>query len=573
MYKAKQDFFVFYNLCHCMNRSLSLEKLKTENFDVCIIGGGASGVGCALDAALRGLKVAIIDKEDFASHTSSKSTKLIHGGVRYLEQAFKNFDFAQLNQVRHGLEERHTVIKNAPYLAHPLALLTPCFNWFEAVYYTIGLTMYDWFAGDDPLPKSRWLSKKKALQQISGLDPRKLHSAVLYYDGQLDDARYCLMIAKTAAETGASVANYVRVNGFSKNGKKRLTVAHVTDERTGETFDIKSKLFINCAGPMADTVRLMANPNLTPRIKRSKGVHAMLPLSIFKNDTDTSAPGAIKTAMLIPKTTDGRVIFAIPWEGELLLGTTDTPYESEVEEPVLEEDEISFLLENLNNYVTANVTRDQVKAGFGGLRPLLMSDNTKKSTKQLLRDHEVEHDYESGLISLMGGKWTTYRVMAKDTIDDACKFLDVDERCTTDEKKLVGADGYRFRNWERLQLDFGLETDICQHLMKKYGARAERVALLTAENKMLSERISPAYPFIKAEVVYSVRAEMAQTIRDVMARRTRLELIDWHAADAAIETVAALMATELAWTDAQTNEQVQTYRAELKGFIKKASMQ
>ena len=555
-----------------MNRSLSIEKLKIENFDVCIIGGGASGAGCALDAALRGLKVALIEKDDFASHTSSKSTKLIHGGVRYLEQAFKSFDFAQLNQVRHGLEERHTVIKNAPYLAQPLALLTPCFNLFEAVYYSIGLRMYDWFAGDDPLPKSRWLSKKKALQQISGLNPKKLHSAVLYYDGQLDDARYCLMIAKTATEVGASVANYVRVNAFSKNSKNRLNVAHVSDQRTGEAFDIKAKLFINCAGPMADSVRLMANASLQPRIKRSKGVHAMLPLSVFRNENDTASEVPTGTAMLIPKTTDGRVIFAIPWEGELLLGTTDTPYESDVEEPILEESEVSFLLENLNNYVVANVTRDQVKAGFGGLRPLLMSDNTKKSTKSLLRDHEVEHDYESGLISLMGGKWTTYRVMAKDTIDDACKFLDVDEPCTTAEKKLAGADGYRFKNWERLQDTFGLEAEVCQHLMKKYGSRADKVAALIEENVMLAERISPNYLFIKAEVVYAVRAEMAQTIRDVLARRTRLELMDWHAAQVAIEPVAALMAKELGWSEADTKLQTDTYRTELKAFIDKISM-
>ncbi|MEI7587621.1 FAD-dependent oxidoreductase, partial [Runella sp.] len=412
-----------------MNRAKNLQRLQNEMFDICIIGGGASGAGCALDAALRGFKVALIEKNDFASETSSKSTKLIHGGVRYLEQAFKNLDFAQLKQVKHGLEERQIVLQNAPHLARPLPLLTPVFSWFEGLYFTIGLRMYDFFAKGDSLPKSRWLSKKETMLRMPTLNAKKLHSAVLYFDGQLDDARYCLALAHAADEAGVAVVNYAELLDFKVDGSKKLTEAVVKSLTNGESCAIKANLFINCTGAFADTVRLKANPKLTKRIRPSKGVHVVLPYEVLKSED----------AMLIPKTSDGRVVFAIPFEGQLLLGTTDTDYRDIDKEPILEEQEVDFLLDTLTRYLAKRPDRSQVKAGFGGLRPLLAASESA-STKKLVRDHEVEHDELSNLVSLLGGKWTTYRYMAQDTIDKVCELLGVERECKTTNHVLVGGE-------------------------------------------------------------------------------------------------------------------------------------
>jgi glycerol-3-phosphate dehydrogenase len=333
-----------------MNRVKNLERLKNEEFDICIIGGGASGAGCALDATLRGFKVALIEKEDFAAETSSKSTKLIHGGVRYLEQAFKNLDFAQLRQVKHGLEERHTVIRNAPHLAHPLSLITPVFSWLEGFYFKIGLTIYSIFAKIDLMPKAEWLTKKQTFEHIPTLTS-KLHSSVMYYDGQLDDARYCLALAHSADKAGAVVVNHASIISFEKDGNGKLTSAIVKDnlkelciqnlESYDEQFKIHSKLFINCTGPHGDSIRILANPKQEKRLRPSKGVHIILPARVLNS----------KDAMLIPKTKDGRVIFVIPFEGKVMVGTTDDEYRELEKEPNLMDQEIDFLLDNLRPYI------------------------------------------------------------------------------------------------------------------------------------------------------------------------------------------------------------------------------
>lgn len=542
-----------------MNRSKNLQRLQNETFDICIIGGGASGAGCALDAALRGFKVALIEKNDFASETSSKSTKLIHGGVRYLEQAFKNLDFAQLKQVKHGLEERQIVLQNAPHLARPLPLLTPVFSWFEGLYFTIGLRMYDFFAKGDSLPKSRWLSKKETMLRMPTLDAKKLHSAVLYFDGQLDDARYCLALAHAADEAGVAVVNYTELVGFKVDVNEKLTEAVVKSLTTGDSLTVKAKLFINCTGAFADTVRLKANPKLTKRIRPSKGVHVVLPFEVLKSED----------AMLIPKTSDGRVVFAIPFEGQLLLGTTDTDYRDIDKEPILEEQEVDFLLDTLTRYLAKRPDRSQVKAGFGGLRPLLAASESA-STKKLVRDHEVEHDEASNLVSLLGGKWTTYRYMAQDTIDKACELLGVERECETANHVLVGGEDYAFEDWKIIQTVYRLAKDISKHLIRKYGSRAHKVARMTQENSAWAQRLVEKYPFIQAEVIYQVREEMAMTVRDVLARRIRLEIMDWEATQEALPMVASLMAQELGWTPSQKQQQIDDYQAQLQLFMKSA---
>lgn len=552
-----------------MDRAASLHRLQTETFDLCIIGGGASGAGCALDAALRGLKVVLVEKTDFAAETSSKSTKLIHGGVRYLEQAFKNLDFGQLRQVRHGLEERHTVLANAPHLARPLALVTPVFSWWEGFYFRVGLWLYDRFASEqDKLPPSRWLSKAEAKQLLPGLTDR-LHSAVLYYDGQLDDARYCLALVQSAAEAGAIVINHAEVTGFEKNTSGNLQTA-ILQDRLSPNYPrapnphsaihnpqsiIRARAFLNCTGPAADTVRLMANPGLPVRMRPSKGVHLMLPQSVT---------GHPDTALLIPKTPDGRVVFAIPFQGELLLGTTDQDFPNPEQEPVLDAGEVDFLLETLQPYVSQPLEKALVKAGFGGLRPLIAA--SKKQTKGLVRDHEVEYDPESGLFSLLGGKWTTYRLMARDAVDAVCRALGIAAACTTADQPLAGGENFAPHAWQQIAAQYRLTEDIAQHLCRNYGSRAAAVAGLTRENPDWAQPLAPGYPFIRAEVIHAVRDEMACTPRDVLARRVRLEILNWETTLSVIPDVVALMAAEMGWSETEQKYQAEVYAGQIRAF-------
>ncbi|MBD2753230.1 glycerol-3-phosphate dehydrogenase/oxidase [Spirosoma validum] len=540
-----------------MNRQKNRERLRQETFDLCIIGAGASGAGAALDAALRGYRVALIDRGDFAGETSSRSTKLIHGGVRYLEQAIKKLDLAQLRQVRHGLAERRTVIRNAPHLAHPLAILTPVFSWFEGMYMTIGLTLYDLISGQDSLPKGSWLSKAQALDK-SPMLTRQMHSAVLYYDGQFNDARYALALAHSADEAGAVVVNYAAVTDFRKESG-RINAAIVQDQFTGETIDVRATVFLNCTGPYADSVRLLANPDLDQRIRPSKGVHIVLPRETLNSDY----------AILIPKTTDGRVVFAIPFGDKVFVGTTDNDYSDLNQEPVLEPSEVDYLLETVRPYLDKTPERSEVQSGFGGIRPLIVS--SRADTKTLLRDHEVEHDTTSGLLSLLGGKWTTYRVMAQDAIDWVGELLNKSAKSSTETHYLVGGENYKYADWQRLQNQYNLPAEVCQHLMRTYGNRADQVAQLT-QQPALANKLTDSQPFINAEVVYQVREEMAVTPRDVLARRWRLELSDWQLTAQLAPQVADLMATELDWSDAYRVEQIRAYQHQLNTFMTRAGL-
>ena len=544
-----------------MNRSTSIERLKTEDFDICIIGAGASGAGCALDAVLRGYKVALIDRNDFASETSSKSTKLIHGGVRYLEQAFKKLDFGQLKQVRHGLEERHIVLNNAPHLARPLPLLTPVSSWFEGLYFSIGLMMYDSFATNDSLPKSKWLKKKEVLSRMPTLNKSKLHSAVLYYDGQLDDARYCLALVQSASERGAVVANYLEVNAFNHDSNGKLNEVKVLDVQSGESIHIKTRLVVNCTGPFSDKIRLLANTELSERIRPSKGVHVVLPYETLNSDH----------AMLIPKTADGRVVFAIPFEGAMMIGTTDTEIDGLDQEPSLNLEERQYLVDTLNPYLATPIDITKLKAGFGGLRPLLSAE-PGKSTKSLLRDHEVEIDEKSNLVSLLGGKWTTYRLMAKDTVDQIDGMFKKKNICTTDNHVLAGGEHYNFDSWKALKSDFSLSTAVCQHLVKKYGSRAREICELILTDASLKELLHPDHPYIKAEIVYTVQKEMVLTPRDFLARRVRMEITDWEATLESVKHVADVMARILTWSETKKMAQIESYSTLLKKFMDEGGM-
>lgn len=529
-----------------MNRKQNLTLLSREYFDVCIIGAGASGAGVALDAALRGYKVALIDSGDFCGETSSKSTKLIHGGVRYLEQAFKNLDLGQLKQVKHGLRERKFLYSNAKYITKKLGIVTPVFSAFEGFYYFIGLKLYGFFALKDHFPSARWLRKKEMLTESPNIT-RKAHSGVLYYDGQLDDARYVMALVKTAHKNGAAVANYCELTGFEKDDSGKITGANVKDVISKESFSIKSKVFVNCTGPFSDTIRLMANPAEEKRIVPSKGVHVIVPRKYFEGDK----------ALLIPKTVDGRLIFVIPFRWKVMIGTTDTPYKSRTEEPSLDAEEARYLLETARPYLNDFPDFSEIKAGFGGVRPLLLAKRrSEENTKSLLRDHEVEVDEVSGLISLLGGKWTTYRLMAEDTVNAIDQVFGSARKCLTHDFKLVGNDGdidkpasYEDQYWDRLLSYYGCQTS----------------EVLELDNGK-EEKLHSGQPYLKAEVVFACRNEMAETIRDFMARRIRWEILDWQSCFDTVEKVGHIMAEELGWTPERKAREIQQYQNLLKKF-------
>jgi glycerol-3-phosphate dehydrogenase len=543
-----------------MNRLKNLSRLEQEVFDICIIGGGATGLGCALDAALRGLKVVLIERDDFASATSSKSTKLFHGGVRYLEQAVKKLDMEQFRMVNKALHERKNLIKNAPHLAQSLALLTPCYSWWEGFYYAIGLKIYDWLAGKTNLAPSEWLSKEAAIRRVPQLKDDKLKSAVLYFDGQFDDARYALAIAKTADLKGAVLINHIETLGFVRNTEGVLTSLKVRETLQDEDYEIKAKLFVNATGPFSDHIRQLANPKAAQRMRVSKGAHIVLPRDLMPGDT----------AVLIPKTDDGRVIFMIPWQRRLLVGTTDEECKLTEKEVPLEKNDVEYLLKYVNRYFKKEVKAEQIRSGFGGLRPLLQADPSDDA-KSLVRDHEVEIDKTSGLISIMGGKWTTYRIMAKDTIDKCEEILrGAISECQTADQLLIGAEGFVKDDYKRLARQFGIPEYVTRRLNRRYGTEATKVLMMIWKDPTLRHPIVQGSPILKAEVMYVTIHEMACTLKDLMSRRLGLELTDWQQTLDVMSTVANLMQEALWFSSTERDRMVADYRKEIIEFQKTA---
>lgn len=522
-----------------MTRTEKLARLEEDEFDLCIIGGGASGAGCALDAALRGLKVALIERADFGSGASSASTKLFHGGVRYLERAFRQLDWGQLRQVRHGMNERGALLRNAPRLSRPLPLLTPVFNALEAAYYGAGLWLYDRFApAGDPLPRSGFLRKKTALELAPGLSPG-IFGAVRYYDGQFDDARYNLALILSANAEGAACMNYVAFQHFEKNDSGRIVAVLARDETTGRPLRIRARLALNCAGPWADRIRLAANETLRPVMAPTSGVHVVCA---------AADAGLRDHALLIPKTSDGRVVFAIPFQGACLIGTTDQPANDLDAYPGADPDTVEYLLDTLAPYLRRPLKPANVRAAFGGLRPLI--GEGLKDGAALLRDHAVTHDPRSGLLSLLGGKWTTYRLMASDAIDRACAILGVQKApCRTRDYAIEGAEK-------------GGSGAGAKDTPDGYADPCGELEALCVANPDLRNPIDPAYPYTKAQAVYAVRREMACRISDVLARRLRLLDLDRAAALRAAPLVAQLMGACLNWNDAQRAQELEAFARE-----------
>src|SRR6266481_4100389 len=373
-------------------RLQTIREIEGVQFDLCVIGGGATGAGSALDAQLRGLRALLVDAGDFASGTSSASTKLVHGGVRYLEQAVKTFDFAEYRMVQGALHERASMLRNAPHLAHVAEFLVPVYSWFQATYFRIGLKIYDLLAGKKNLFPSRILSRAETLKRLPGLKGAGLYGAIAYADGQFDDARYTMALVRSFQDAGGKALNYCRVESVVQSGSKGISGVQLRDAIGQKKLTIQAKIVVNATGPFSDKIRQLANPSASPRLRPSKGAHLLFPGELFPS----------RDALLVPQTEDKRVIFAVPWQGRLLVGTTEdeaTP----ATRIVVQRNEADYLMRQLNPYLARPLRVEQAVSGMAGLRPLVAA-RSKHNTKELIRDHEVEVDEKSRLISILGGK-------------------------------------------------------------------------------------------------------------------------------------------------------------------------
>lgn len=524
-----------------MNRDETIKRLKQAHFDILVIGGGSTGSGIALDAAARGLTVALVEREDYGSGTSARSTKLVHGGVRYLEQAFKRLDAGQFNLVRDALRERAVVIHNAPHLAWRLPLIIPVYRPLLALYYWIGLKMYDLLAGDANLGRSRFLSRGETLERFPMLRPEGLIGGLLYYDGQFDDARLNVSIALTASEHGAAVLNHAAVTDLIKQDG-RIAGAMVRGADGEGEWQIRAASVINATGPFSDEIRVLDDPQAHSMLQVSSGIHIVVSRNFCSPDI----------GILVPKTEDGGVLFILPWMNHTLIGTTDNKAEISYSPPVQEE-EIEYLLRHAKIYLAEPLGAEDVTSAWSGLRPLV-ADPSQSDSARLSRDHVILES-SSGLVTIAGGKWTTYRKMAQDAVDHVVSRVGIDsqESSLTLDLPLIGAADFDPNLPARLQTDYGLDSDVASHLNGSYGDRAELVAALA--QKGFDRRLAPGHPYIEAEVVWAARSEHARTPLDVLARRTRLAFLNRSAAIAALPRVVDLLAGELSWGDERRNRE------------------
>ncbi|MEP0545575.1 MAG: glycerol-3-phosphate dehydrogenase/oxidase [Rhodothermales bacterium] len=518
-----------------MNRDSMLNALRTAEgpWDFAIVGGGATGLGCAIEAASRGYRTLLLEQHDFAKGTSSRSTKLVHGGVRYLQQG-------NVALVLEALKERGRLLKNAPHLVHDLPFVVPNYSWWEGPFYGIGMKMYDLLAGRSGFGRSKHLSKEETLERLPTIEPEGLDGGVVYYDGQFDDARLAVNMAQTAVEQGGVLINYCEVIGLLKNGDEVAGV-RARDVEGGGEFEIPARAVINATGVWTDTIRHMDEPTARGMVSPSQGVHIVLDKAFLPGDS----------AIMVPKTDDGRVLFAIPWHDSVVIGTTDTPVDHAELEPRPLEEELEFLLEHAARYLTKDPTPADVRSTFAGLRPLVGSPDEEGGTAAISRDHTL-HIAPSGLVTIAGGKWTTYRKMAEDTIDQAATLAQLDDRaCVTKDLRIHGY----HQNAEA----FGD--------LHPYGSDAPRIQDLIREEPRYGERLHADRSTVAAQVVWAVRHEMARTVEDFLSRRTRTLLLDARASIEMAPAVAALMAEELGRDEAWQREQVETYTTLAHGYL------
>jgi glycerol-3-phosphate dehydrogenase len=508
-----------------MNRSQMLEQARNrpEPWDVIVIGGGATGAGVAVDAASRGFSVLLLEREDFAKGTSSRSTKLVHGGVRYLEQG-------NVSLVMEALKERGILRQNAPHLVHDLPFVVPNYSWWEAPFYGIGLRIYDILAGKYGFGKSSILSREETLERLPTLKQEDLRGGVIYHDGQFDDARLLIHLIQTAVDHGATVLNYAPAVELLKDEEGYLNGVVAVDSETGGRLALNARVVVNATGIFTDEIRRLDDPNSETMVAPSQGIHLVLDRSFLRGDT----------AVMVPHTSDGRVLFAIPWHEHTVIGTTDTPIETASYEPLPFEEEIDFVLETAAEYLSRPPKREDVLSIYVGIRPLVKPPKGGSGkTSALSRDHTIHID-QSGLLTIVGGKWTTYRHMAEDTMNHAITLGKLEDRpCVTQDLHI-----------------HGYLTGVDPHGdLWVYGSDAEKIAALAEETPELARQLHPDLPYIAAEVVWAAREEMARTAEDVLARRTRALFLNAHAAIQMAPEVARLLALELgkdkAWVDAE----------------------
>jgi glycerol-3-phosphate dehydrogenase len=552
-------------------RERYLERLASEPFDLLVIGGGITGAGVALDAAGRGLRTALVERGDFAAGTSSRSSKLVHGGLRYLQQK-------EFRLVYEALAERQRLLRLAPHLVKPLPFLIPVFASgvagkakarTRARGIGIALSLYDATGGARIGKLHKRLSKREALELMPDLDGRQLAGGFLYYDARVDDARLTLMVAKTAASLGAVTVNRVEATGLRRESG-RVDGAVLTDRLTGRRIEARAGVVVNAAGVWADELRAM-DEGASPRsIRPAKGVHITLPAGRPSLD--------IAAVLSVPG--DRRSVFVIPWGDRIYVGTTDTDYDGSLEDPQCTAADIDYLLSALNAWVTNPVGRHEVLGSWAGLRPLVggaptteEGGATTSKTADLSRRHAVRVA-PSGLVTIVGGKLTTYRAMAEDTVDEAVRVMRLgrpaDDRragrlrvpdSRSGSTPLFGAEGYEELTQDGAAERLGLPADVVAHLAGRFGGHALAVAAMVRDRPGLGERLVPGLPYLKAEAVYAVRYEMALTLEDVLSRRTRALLLDAAATAGAAASVAELMAPELGWSDEERSRQVDTFLA------------
>ncbi|MEI7735498.1 MAG: glycerol-3-phosphate dehydrogenase/oxidase [Ferruginibacter sp.] len=516
-----------------MNRAGMICQLQEDKeWDIVIIGGGATGLGIAVDATTRGYSTLLIEQHDFAKGTSGRSTKLVHGGVRYLAQR-------NIKLVREALKERGRLLQNAPHVTTNLSFVLPCYSRWQKIYYGIGLLLYDLMSGRHGLGKTKIISSKKAAAYLPTINTKKLSGAIVYRDGQFDDTRLAINLAQTAAENSATIINYCALTQLIKTDGK-ITGAVIHDNINNIQYQLRAKQVINATGVFTDEILKLDDANAENMVSPSQGIHLVLDTQFF--------PGP--EAMMIPKTEDGRVLFAVPWHDKVVVGTTDTPVATHSLEPIPLEQEIEFVLHHINKYLDVQIKRTDVKSVFAGLRPLVKQGASGK-TALMPRDHTILVS-AAGLVSITGGKWTTYRKMAADTLNTVVKMGKLNKTpCITEHLKIHG--------WTN-----AINNNDPLHF---YGSDAILIKALCNENTTWAETIHPSFPYIKAIIIWAIRNEMALTIEDILARRIRLLFLDARAAIESAPVVAAVMAKEMGKDALWQQQQITTFTTLAKQYL------
>jgi glycerol-3-phosphate dehydrogenase len=520
-----------------MNRKQMIDILNAstdKSWDVLVIGGGATGLGAGLDSATRGYSTLLFEKSDFSKGTSSRSTKLVHGGVRYLAQG-------DISLVLEALHERGLLRQNAPHLVKNQSFIIPNYDWWDGPFYTIGMKVYDMMAGKLGLGPSEHISKEETLKSIPNLSEEGLSGGVIYFDGQFDDSRLAINLAQTMTENNGLPFNYFEVTNLLKSENGIINGVEAIDHLNGKKYQIKSKVVVNATGVFADEIMQMDKPGSKKMIRPSQGIHIILDKSFLQGDS----------AIMIPKTSDGRVLFAVPWHGKVVVGTTDTPIDNASLEPRALEEEIEFILSTAAQYLKKEPTRKDVLSIFAGLRPLAAPDAENHETKEISRSHKVMVSL-SGLVTIVGGKWTTYRKMGEDTIDKASMIAGLEERkCVTKNMPVHG---------------YVANVDFQDHF-HIYGSDKIYLMKLLGERPELGEKLHPDLPFLAIEVVWAVNNEMAIKLEDVLARRVRALFLDARASIAMALKVARIMAQEIGKGEDWISEQVAEYTKLAQGYI------